>query len=256
MVAWHYDITAAWGPRPQSPEEIGAQWLKAHDAISRIGPRFTGWRLADSESGRLISIDEARPQITQIVHVGVWPDEWDNPDPDEGYSVRSTTAQGGDEPTIGPRDLEYGAKLGSKWNNYACLTMGGLGWAGDLSAVRYPEMRALIWAFASSWGAPWVNGGIKDSGIGSYEEMARDSFFSSPNGPQRRPYGRPWVSYLSAERAIGLVIPSSLVSERTPDGGILISATKDQFNPENAGQLGRSRLLSEILMERGGNPGI
>ena len=256
VVARHYDIKAAWGSRPQSPEEIGAQWLKAHDAISRIGPRFAGWRLADSESDRLISIDEARPQMAQIVEAGVWPGDWDRPDPDEGYSVRSTTAQGGDEPTMGPRDFESRSKLGSKWNNYTWLTMGGLGWAGDLSAIRYPEMKALVWAVASSWGAPWVNSGVQDSGLGPFEEMAKDPFFASPNGPQRRPYGRPWVGYLSAERAAGLVTPASLVSERTPDGGILISATTEQFDLENAEQLEQSLLLSEIMLERGGNPGI
>jgi len=37
---------------------------------------------------------------------------------------------------------------------------------------------------------------------------------------------------------------------------MLISATTDQFDPENPDQLALSRLLSDIMLERGGDPRI
>jgi len=209
-------------------------------------------------------MDEFRRQMTQITEWRLRKDDWRKPVPGWGYNIYSTTAQDGDEPVPGPDDFFTESVLGSEWKNYLRVTLGWIWRAGDLSIIGHAEMKALVWTVASNWNPPWANAGIHDAGappseannFRSPDHLANDPFFAPPNGPQRRPYGRPWVSYLSAERSAGLVIPSALVSERTPDGGMLISATTDQFDPENAEQLERSLLLSEIMLERGGDPGI
>jgi hypothetical protein len=157
---------------------------------------------------------------------------------------------------MGPRDFHSESKLGSKWSNSTKLSLGGIGRAGDLSAIAYPQMMALVLAMAANWDPPWVTAGICRSYSPPYNEPDTDSFFDSPNGAKRRPYGRPWIGWLSADRAAGLVVPSVLVNERTPEGGLLLSATTVQFDPENADQVALSRHLSEIMLERGGQPGI
>jgi len=191
--------------------------------------------------------------MARIVEGAVLKDDWGKPAPDEGYRVQAFTTQGDD---LEPDDFDFSSKLGSEWKNYIWLNMGFLGWPGDLSAIRYPEMKALISVIAANWKAPWVNAGIERADILPLEDPRDESFFASPNGPERRAYARPWVSYLSTERTVGLEIPSPLASERTPDGGLLLSAVTEQFDPENADQLELSSLLSEIMAERGGNPGL
>jgi len=257
MVGWYYSITAAWGPRPETPAEVGEEWLKGFDAISRIGPGFAGWRMYGAAGPRLLPMDQFRQQMTQIVETRVMKDDWRKPAPDEGYNICATTAaQESDEPTMSSSEFWTESKLGSQWKNFMWLTMGGIGRAGDLSAIRYPEMKALVWAVASNWNTPWANAGIQSSTITPLDEPFEYSFPDAPRYQDRQCYGRPWIGYLSAERTAGLVTPSALHSERTPDGGMLISATTDQFDPENPDQLALSRLLSDIMLERGGDPRI
>ena len=254
MVGWYYSITAVWGPRPETPAQVADQWLRGMDAISQLGPRFARWKVKDTANQQFLSLRAARAQMARIVEGAVLKDDWGKPAPDEGYRVQAFTTQGGDD--LEPDDFDFLSKLGSEWKNYVWLNMGFIGRPGDLSAIRYPEMKALISVIAANWKAPWVNAGISCADITPLDVASNDLFFASPNGWERRPYGRPWVSYLSAERTVGLRIPSVLTSERTPDGGLLLSAVTEQFDPENTDQLALSSLLSEIMAERGGNPGL
>ncbi len=64
----------------------------------------------------------------------------------------------------------------------------------------------------------------------------------------------PWISYLSAERAASLGPLPDLITERTPDGGLLMSSTTDKFDPTNREHMRRSRHMAEIMIEHAGNP--
>src|SRR5262249_58787331 len=43
----------------------------------------------------------------------------------------------------------------------------------------------------------------------------------------------PWIAYLSAEHAAGVALTRDILTERTPDGGLLMSATTDRLDPDN-----------------------
>jgi len=82
-------------------------------------------------------------------------------------------------------------------------------------------------------------------------------YYKSPliAGTPLFPYSRfhiPWLAYLSAPIAARLDLPPEIVTERTPDGGLLMSATEERLDPTNPEHLRRSRILAETLITRTG----
>jgi hypothetical protein len=64
-----------------------------------------------------------------------------------------------------------------------------------------------------------------------------------------------WLSYLSAPLAAGLEPPADILSERTPDGGLLMIAAEERLDPANPDHMRRSRIIAEIMIARAGDPG-
>jgi hypothetical protein len=58
----------------------------------------------------------------------------------------------------------------------------------------------------------------------------------------------PWIAYLSAEHADGIALPRDIVTERTPDGGLLMSATTDRLDPDNSEHVRRARIITEAMI--------
>jgi len=58
----------------------------------------------------------------------------------------------------------------------------------------------------------------------------------------------PWIAYLSLELAAGLKLAPQILTERTPDGGLLMSATTEPLDPTNPEHSRRARILAEALI--------
>ena len=58
----------------------------------------------------------------------------------------------------------------------------------------------------------------------------------------------PWIIYLSAKYVAGVTLAREILTERTPDGGLLMSATTDRLDPMNPEHVRRARILAEILI--------
>jgi hypothetical protein len=65
-------------------------------------------------------------------------------------------------------------------------------------------------------------------------------------------YGIPWLSYLSKPLAAGIAPPPGLLSERTPDGGLLMITTQDRLDPTDPEQMRRSHAIADIMIARAG----
>jgi hypothetical protein len=63
----------------------------------------------------------------------------------------------------------------------------------------------------------------------------------------------PWMSYLSAERAAKVRAPAGVITERTPEGGLLMIATETRLDPQDPEHIKRSRAIAEIMIEYVGN---
>jgi Immunity protein 52 len=62
----------------------------------------------------------------------------------------------------------------------------------------------------------------------------------------------PWLGYLSAPLAAGVTVRPEIQTERTLDGGLLMTATEDRLDPTNPEHLRRARILAETLIARTG----
>ncbi len=47
-------------------------------------------------------------------------------------------------------------------------------------------------------------------------------------------------------------VPPEIVTERTPDGGLLMSAVEERLDPTNPEHLRRARILAETMVSRTG----
>jgi hypothetical protein len=74
-----------------------------------------------------------------------------------------------------------------------------------------------------------------------------------PPHPSSR-YHIPWLSYLPARLSADLDPPAEILSERTPDGGLLMIAAEERLDPTNPEHMRRSRMMAEIMIARAGNP--
>jgi hypothetical protein len=61
-----------------------------------------------------------------------------------------------------------------------------------------------------------------------------------------------WFSYLSPELAAGVKLAPEILIERTPDGGLLMSAATKRLDPLNAEHRRRARILVETMIARTG----
>lgn len=114
----------------------------------------------------------------------------------------------------------------------------------DPAIVSFPIFKASLLVLLAIWPAPWAN--VK------YSIWGQDP----PTLPGEPPfpysgYQMPWMAYLCAERAARISPPADILTERTPDGGLLMIATEERFDPTNRKHMSHSRVLAEIMIAHG-----
>jgi hypothetical protein len=60
----------------------------------------------------------------------------------------------------------------------------------------------------------------------------------------------PWLAYLSVPLAAGLELPPEILTERTPDGGLLMIAAEERLDPTDPEHLSRALILAETMIAR------
>ncbi len=153
--------------------------------------------------------------------------------------------------------MGFKANAGGKYDGGTWLEFGDYGDATDLSIVTYPLFKAALLAINTIWHAPWVCAPAfrldtveVPIQIGNLKATRIDSATAVPSDPTF-PYSIfhiPWIAYLSAELAAGLRLTSEILTERTADGGLLMSVTTERFDPTNLEHLRRARIVAETLI--------
>jgi len=99
-------------------------------------------------------------------------------------------------------------------------------------------------AISAIWSPPWACATAFEVGYDKAPLFPGASLFS---------YSRfhiPWLAYLSAPAARGLELPTEILTERTPDDGLLMTATEERLDPTNREHLWRARILADTLIAR------
>jgi hypothetical protein len=266
-----YSLRSQWPRREETPATIGVKFVNMLDALRDIDPIFGDWIVLDPPIPRMrysiadylkikfVPLDVARSGITQIIEHNVVLDDASEADPDEGYSVNARV--GGDfndSRTVHMRLEAGGREIGS-----TDLKFGEWTKPPDLTIVTYPMYRAVLLAINAVWRPRWacayafrvgtvsvpnveVAPGVVGTRIDSLPPVPLDPTF---------PYSIfhiPWIAYLSAEDSIGIAQPGDIFTERTLDGGLLMSVTTDRLDPMNLEHARRARALADLMIARFG----
>jgi hypothetical protein len=258
---YRYSVRGSWsGPADEEPAVTGPKFLKTLDALTSLDPLFAGWQFTGSwqipEEHRslFVPLAAARNRIAEIVESGVYIDDFNKPRPEYGHSVHAVAG------ARGPRHVSF--TVSTKRQSFD-LSVGEYNIASDLSIVTYPLFKAALLAISAAWDARWAyaqacrNGVVKvpiDFGHG-VPAFRIDSVPQVPLDPTfpKSIFHVPWIIYLSAQHAVGVTPAREILTERTPDGGLLMSATTERIDPTNPEHVRRARILAETLIAQTGN---
>lgn len=265
---YEYFIRSKWHGRVETPAAIGAKFLHTLDALSRINPFFSNWLVAefpnpssgdhetDTLNMKAISLASARPRITEIIENHVVRNDAYKPDPDRGYHAYATTSE-----FTGPRAAGVSVDAGGKYDGGTMLRIGWHRGPPDLTVVTYPLFQAALLAITAIWLAPWacapafrvgtvavpgveIAPGVVATRIDGVTQVPLDPTFP------KSVFHIPWIAYLAPEHAASVTLARDVFTERTPDGGLLMSATSDRLDPMNPEHVRRARIIAEAMIAR------
>jgi Immunity protein 52 len=241
-----YSIRSAPPVQSESSSTLGAKFLNGLDALSHIDPTiFANWEVMDFPARTSISLAAARPRIGAIIEANVARDDDGQPNLYRGYTCVAFT-----DNAVKSRNASLRVNAGGKVKGDIWLQTGSYKVPPDPAILTYSFFRAALLSINAIWSPPW-----------NCAQVFRLGYYNAPlfPGASLFPYSLfhiPWIAYLSASLAAKVVAPADILNERTPDGGLLMSATTDRLDPTNPEHLRRARILAEIMIaETGYQPG-
>ena len=243
-----YEIRAYWGSDGLAVETIADNTIDMLDQVKTLDPAFSNWELFDEPTQESVPLTEAEKDIYAFVRRNFEPSEWNETPDGAGYSI---LAFGGDclDQEWSPRLVSIGITAGCSWQNSAKFGVGSPNLPPDYSLITYPIFKGALKAIASSWPCPWL--------LATYysdDEAPIDTTMEAKR-QNRSPFDVGWIAYLSPRLAAGLTPSADLAPERTPGGGLVLSAVQDLIDQRNPEHMRRSRMLEAILEDRVGREG-
>jgi hypothetical protein len=239
---YDYNIRFDFPRRPESAPAVAEKFLKTLDSLSRIDAFFTDWRIINTRGRSSRPLAEVRSEFPAIVARNVVRDD-QGPSPEEGYHASAAVGKFED-----PRSADFSVRAGGKLENYGKLEFGSWRVRPDPAIVTYPRYRAALLAINAEWQPTWACAYAFKSDYYEFPLVP-----DAPLFPYTR-YHIPWLAYLSAPLALGLQLPRGIGSERTPDGGLLMTVTQERLDPINPEYLRLARIVVETMVARAGDP--
>lgn len=247
-----YHIRSEWKGRTEAPASVGAKFVKTLDSLSSIDPLLANWNVIDARALSSLPLAAARLRIAGIVENNVARDDYKEPDPDYGYHAVARTSL-----VNAPQNVRFSIQAGGKRVGNTMLEFGEYDIAPDLKIVTYPLFKAALLAIEGAWLPAWACALCLTSGVVQvpFELGGAQAFMmkavppvpSDPTFPDSA-FHVPWLAYLSASLAAGLKLTSEIQTERTSDGGLLMTATEDRLDPTNPEHVRRARILAETMI--------
>jgi hypothetical protein len=232
--------------KPETSDEVAGKFLRTLDKFQALEPSFKDRYSNDDISGEdLYPLAPLRPEMATWVAAHAARDDYVQ-DASMGYALYTNS---GFEPHPAPsaKRAFFGLVGGSEFVNHYSFEVGSHVAPPDPSFVTFPLYKAVLLTLISIWPAPWAHA---QCAIWGQDPPALPG---EPPFPYSG-YQMPWISYLCAERAAKVVVPREVAIEHTPDGGLLMIATEERFDPTNVDHMRPSRLMAEIMIEHGGDP--
>jgi hypothetical protein len=212
----NFFLNANWEARAETPDELAARFLRMIDSLKETDPVFSLWTCGARRPEKL---EEVRDRYAAEIAAGVARDEWTNkPCPEEGYSFGAFTRN-----TPKPRSFTVTCRAGSQVkdvfvNRLIISTNAEIRCRPDTDIVSYRIFRSALLAIVDAWDpvhARATSHPLNETyGGGMY-------------------FGRAWMKYISPWLAEMITPPPTVLAERLPNGGLLMSATTETFDVDN-----------------------
>jgi hypothetical protein len=239
-LAFTYSIRSELPVHSEQPAALGKKFLTTLDTLSAIDPIFTDWQIMDYSAIDSFPLAKVRSGMPALIEKNAHRDDWRAPHPEWGYSLGAYTERADKTRAMHLR-INAGAER-AKGDTHL-----ELGSPSDPAVVTYPLYKAALLAINASWPPPWACAYVFHVDYND-EPLA-------PGAPLF-PYSTfhiTWIGYLSAPLAKNLELPPEIVTERTADGGVLMSAVEERLDPGNAEHLRRARILAETMVKHTGD---
>lgn len=255
-INYRYSIRSRWRGRVDSPAGVGAKFLSTLDALSDIDPVFANWLVWELCKNSVFPLNAARSRIATIIENDVVRNDFDKPSPDLGYDAYARAGVFRD-----PRSVGFMVLAGGKYGSRTDLQFAEFDVAADPAILIYPLFKSALLALNAIWHAPWTCAQAFGSGVakvsidfGGVKATRMDSVARVPSDPSFPDtiFHIPWIAYLSAELSAGLNLTPEILTERTADGGLLMSVTTERFDPTNHKHLRGARIVAETLIAAAG----
>jgi len=228
-----FSLSFSWGDRDATPAEIGERLLRSVEALQGIHPLLESWWFTDLVAQEYVPIAEARPRISSLIEQGVTLDDFDEPSPREGYAflIKNSTESTSETVDLRVRDNgHWGRKFfgnsGVFSTEYQRIPAPAL--------IAYPVFKSVMMAMARIWGATSAEAIGGDIG-----ELRRKT---------DRMFAPAWMTYLAPPLLSRITPPSGVLCEPTPDGGLLMIATEETFDPANPDHMAAAWAISDALV--------
>lgn len=251
-----YSIRFSLPSSLDTPASIGAKFVETLDALSAIEPGIFGdWEVMDFPARKSLRLAAARTRISSIIERNVSRDQLGNPEPVYGYTASAFT-----QPEEKSRQVNLWIKASGIERTQNTLETGTWQVFPDPTIVTYPLFKAALLAIRLIWLPPWTCAQAFRSNTVKVYDSPTDQGYSlkslpmipaDPTFPESI-FHIPWFAYLSAPLALGIKLPPEIQTERTTDGGLLMTATKERLDPDIPEHARRARILSETLIAQTG----
>jgi hypothetical protein len=211
-----YYIRAGWEARAETPDELAARFLRMIDALKKIDPVFSLWTCGGMRS---LDFEKIRDRYAEEIAAGLSRSDWGEPTPVYGYWFAATTRDVPRERYFAVRCHAGGTVKESFPNSIILETSSLANLKPDPSVVSYRVFRPALLAIVDVWN-PAHAGAYSQQLI---EKYGGDSYFSAA-----------WIQYLCPWLAEKITPPSTVLAEHLPNGGLLMSATTETFDVDNA----------------------
>jgi hypothetical protein len=249
-----YAIHSRLPKNPESPASVGTKFVRTLDALTNIDPSvFKNWEVMDLPARDSAPLAAVRSNIGPVVEKNVSRDQLGTPEPHYGYHAVAYTGNVSKPRYVSLRITAGGTRNGEIW-----LDAGYLRVAADPDIVTYPIFRSALLAISTFWPAPWAYAYVRrvghvavpiEVGPDGVQAFRIESPRQVPTDPAfPKEFHIPWLTHLSAKLAADLMLVPEILTERTPDGGLLMTATEDRIDPDNPEHLRRARIIAETMI--------
>lgn len=241
-LAFDYSIRSELPSRPESPAQLGSRFVNTLDALTHVDSTvFVNWEVMDYPARASSPLPKARERIGAIIEKNVYRNDLGEACPQFGYTAGALVISDDKSRRVSLRIKTGGTKKGE-----TSLQTGAWNVFPDAATVTYPVFKTALLAIGANWPPHWACAYAFRVGYHKEPLVAGAPLFPYS------PFHITWIAYLPAPLAAGLELPPEICTERTSDGGVLISATKERLDPADPEHLRRARILAEVMIERTG----